>query len=100
MRAQGIQIVEGFLIVPVYRAVPDCFWSRLQHLIDRAGLRDEYRAERNASGKGPGAVWEREERLFRAWTLRAYGTPPLWPWERGWTQEEADVYLDPIARAA
>lgn len=72
---RGIEIVEGFLVVKHPRAVPDAFWGRLRHLAEKAGLADEYQADRQASRTAPGEPWEREERLFRSWTLRVHGEP-------------------------
>lgn len=93
MKTRGIDIVEGFLVLRPYRSVPDAFWARLQHVVAKARLSDEYRSDRMRSRDGEGSVWEREERLFRRWVERLAIPVALWPWERGWTEEAVDSYL-------
>jgi hypothetical protein len=93
MKTKGIEIVEGGLIVPVGRGVPDAFWGRLRLAVDRVCLGDEFQADRLASAKGEGFPWDREERLFRRWVERLGLASERWPWERGWTEELVDSYL-------
>jgi hypothetical protein len=96
----NVEIVEGLLVTKYPRSIPACFWDRLQHLVDRAGMADEFKASRLASKDGPGDPWDREDRLFRHWVQRLGLEVPLWPWDRGWTQAQADSYLDPNAHQA
>ena len=100
MKTQGVTIVDGTIVVPWGRAVIPAFWARLQHHIAKAGLVDEFAADRVRGEQGTGLPWEREERLFRRWVERLDLVGPLWPWERGWTQEKADAYLDSKREAA
>lgn len=101
MKTQGIEIVEGLLIVPYRKAVPPAFWARLRHHIAKASLNDDFAADHAHESMSGGNPWDREERLFRRWVERLELVGPLWPWERGWTVELCDSYLDaPAARAA
>jgi hypothetical protein len=93
MKTRGIVILDGSLILPVYRSVPDAFWARLKHEIQKRYLVDEFKADRDAEGMLDGFVWEKEERLFRRWVERLGLASEPWPWERGWTEELVDSYL-------
>jgi hypothetical protein len=93
MKTQGIQIVDGFLVVPYRKAVPPAFWSRLQHEIAKVGLSAEFQTDRDAEAKREGLPWEREEILFRRWVQKLELATDTWPWDRGWTPELVDSYL-------
>ena len=106
MKTQGLNVVDGYLVLVPHLAVPVQFWNRLKHEITKRGLLEElaadYRRERDAvvarregcvGWEGRDEDWSREERLFRRWTERGCGPQSLWPWERGWTEEAVDAYL-------
>lgn len=116
MRTQGITIGEGggYLILQAGSgSIPPPFWSRLKHAITKAGLLDEfaaaYRADCDAIRESRKAGTSRldvelaaEDRLFRVWVWRLFGSGfDRWPWQGGWTQSEVDAYLTTAeARAA
>jgi hypothetical protein len=111
MKTKGIEIVEGFLLVEPGHAVPPPFWDRLRHEITKRGLMEEHRAdfarerdavrvERKAGGftsERSVAEADREERLFRRWVERLGLASEPWPWQRGWTEDLVDSYLQPEA---
>lgn len=114
MKTRGLDIVEGYLVLVPHLAVPVQFWHRLKHEMTKRGLLEEfaaeYRLERHMVQKrrescvgweGRDEDWAREERLFRRWVERLGFSVPLWPWERGWTEEAVDAYLSgPAQREA
>lgn len=120
MKTRGIEVIDGYLLFGFKRAdgtwtpspnmVPDAFWARLKHAVAADGLVDAFKAE-EAKAKALGAFCgplNAEQALFMCWTLRLGFAPPpghypgqaLWPWTRGWTEEQADAYLQPTMREA
>lgn len=108
MKTKGIQLVDDGLVLTFGRGVPDVFWNRAKHELAKAGLLDAFRQDfarerelvRAEVARGDGfssgrAVVEatHEERLFRRWVQRLGLSVPLWPWERGWTEDLVDSYL-------
>lgn len=114
MKTRGVEVVEGQIVIAFGRGVPDAFWSRLKHEMQKGQRLEEfaaeYRAEREAARAERSATdgWssatanaDREERLFRRWVEKLGLPVERWPWERGWTEELVDAYLEPVqARAA
>jgi len=111
MKTRGLEIHAGYLVpsrLPDGKPsmggsfVPDQFWGRLKHALDRTGLRTEYLAEYGAARDRFVAQGDARDRhveataemaLFKRWTLRVIGPQRLWPWERGWTEADVDGYL-------
>lgn len=93
MKTQGIEIIDGILVVPYRKAAPPAFWSRLKHEIAKRGSLDAFQADLAEEAQREGLPWEREERLFRRWVEKLGLSGPLWPWERGWTPTLVDAYL-------
>ena len=115
MKTQGLQVTEGFLVFPAWQVVPDQFWHRLKHALTKAGVIEDFRMdyrrenatvalERKLNGWTSSqrfAEFDRERDLFRRWVERVIGPQTLWPWQRGWTEELVDSYLEAKeARAA
>jgi hypothetical protein len=97
MKTRGVEVVAGSIVLPVYRSVPDAFWARLKHEIQKRCLVDEFKADHAQEAKRDGSVWDREERLFRRWVERLGLASEPWPWQRGWTEDLVDSYLQPEA---
>jgi hypothetical protein len=97
MKTRGVEVVAGSIVLPVYRSVPDAFWARLKHEIQKRCLVDEFKADSAAEKQQDDSVWDREERLFRRWVERLGLASEPWPWQRGWTEELVDSYLQPEA---
>lgn len=111
MKTQGVRLVAGSIVLPFPQAVPPAFWSRLKHAVDRAALRAEFVAEyelenfqvrkaREAiTGWNAGLDSDREAAMFQRWVERVVGPQALWPWQRGWTEQLVDEYLQAPVRA-
>lgn len=109
MRTKGLMVVEGYLCPESvesargYGLVPAQLWNRLKHQITLARRMDEFKAEALAA-KGEG--FDAERALFVRWCREVGFTPPaghyqgdkLWPWNRGWTPELLDSYLETVLR--
>jgi hypothetical protein len=107
MKTQGLSISGGCLVITFGRGVPEPFWARLKHLLTKACLMDEFKADyaRERATVKPleeagemRSEWtianaNREERLFRRWVERVCGPQERWPWESGWTDDAVDSYL-------
>lgn len=109
MRTKGLMVVEGYICpesvesAKGYGLVPAQLWNRLKHQIALARRMDEFKAE--ALEAKPGG-FDAERALFVRWCDRVGFTPPvghypgqtLWPWNRGWTPDLLDSYLENIPR--
>lgn len=110
MKTRGLEVVCGYLVgFEADRAIPRQFWHRLKAELSRRHLLDEFAADYRAEKAAVHAQWAesvaystraedwaREERLFRRWVERVVGPQAIWPWERGWTEELVDSYLEPV----
>lgn len=111
MKTRGLQVLDGALVASEFGfAVPRQFWHRLKAELMRRHLLEEFQAEYrreraevqarwadSTSYPSRHEDWQREERLFRRWVERCFGPQQIWPWERGWTEELVDSYLEPTA---
>lgn len=105
MRTKGLMVVEGYLCpesvesAKGYGLVPAQLWNRLKHQITLARRMDEFKAE---ALEAKGAGFDAERALFVRWCSEVGFTPPpghyegtaLWPWNRGWTEDRLDAYLE------
>lgn len=96
MKTQGITIVSGSIVMDFPQSIPPAFWARLKHAVDRAVLRPAFLSDRAvfgaASADSP-TPWLKQEALFMRWYERLGFPKHIWPWERGWTEEAVDAYL-------